>query len=122
MLNRSMSGCGSGWQWVAAGGGPNESKLVVLAKLHFAAIFPGEYDTLSAHDLQLPGDETGIAKFLLCHLPFADPGLQIRPKGYRAARDMFVARDLDGHDLIALLGDLHDLIVMSAIMTYPFAI
>ena len=100
----------------------NISQEIVLAKFHFPAVLPDKNDPFGVHDLQFARHKTSVAKFLLGHLPFADTGLDVRPKRHRAARHMFVTGDLHGDHFVALLGDPHDLVVMPAIMPDPFAV
>lgn len=93
---------------------------VVFPKLHLATILPGENDPLGIDDFQFAGDEAWIAKFFLGHLTLADAGADVRAERDRPSRHMLIARDFDGDDLLAELGNLDDLIVMTAIVADPF--
>ena len=95
--------------------------LIVAAILDFAQIVPLKNDSFLINDCQLAGNETWVAIFLLGDLPFADAGLDIRPPGNVAGRDIFVTSQFDRERVIAFLHDADNFVEMAGIMPNPFA-
>src|ERR1043166_134973 len=94
--------------------------LIVFAILHVTVVFPGEYDSFAIHNLEAAGNETGIAKFLLCDLAEAVARAQIRFPGNGARGHVVVTRDFQSLHILAILDDANAFFVMARIVANPF--
>lgn len=96
-------------------------RSVVLTEFNRPTVLPRERDTLMSDDDQLSRNKAGISKLLLRYLTLASEAFQVRSKGDFPRRDMVIAGDFDGFNVISRLGDFNHLIEVSTIVADPFA-
>ena len=95
--------------------------LVVLAKFHGAAAFPGEAESFGTENREAAGNERRIAKLALGNLALTGAGAEVCAEGDLAAGHMIVTGNLAHLDFFTTLRDAHHLFKMSPVMANPLA-